>query len=126
VAAVGIIAAAAGFLAGWIVSPGRETFIYEVRKPMHLTGARGEPLGMLPIGTEVLSPLRMRNDPDIGWWCLVPVSMGTMDEAMPAVMFKRSHRALSYIQKMLNARVGGSPAPDGIIESKANAVNSRK
>jgi len=102
---VALLTGAVCFSAGWIFSPGPYRLVYVTAKPLLVTNSKGESLGRIPAGTQVISKLRLSNSPDIGWWCFVPVSLGTMDEAVPAVTFQGKLSTFGYVSEMLNARV---------------------
>jgi len=103
--AIALLTGAFCFSAGWILSPGPYRLVYITAKPLLVTNSRGESLGRIPAGTHVISKLRLSNSPDIGWWCFVPVSLGTMAEALPAVTFAGKLSTFGYVSEMLNARV---------------------
>jgi hypothetical protein len=91
-----------GFATGWVLSPGPFRRLFTTTRPLQISGAHGERLGLLPTGTTVVSKLPLDESKDVEWWCLVPVDFGAMPDARQVVKERGSLRRWEYIGNMLN------------------------
>jgi len=94
-----VLGLAIGFGSGWFVSQGSYRHFYETTQELQLLGSEAKIMGSLPIGTPMVSDLKLEPAPDLGWWAFVPVYFDTMAEAIEMGVKPRESGIVSVIME---------------------------
>lgn len=75
---VGIVV---GLLAGGALWRGSRLLPYRTTEDLQISGPSGHTEFILRAGAVLLSPKRLKDTPDLGWWCYLPVRFLSMADA---------------------------------------------
>lgn len=88
-----------GMLTGKVMFSSAPDVIYTTSRPVFLLDKDGNNLGQLPIGTPIVSTLRLDPNGELGWWGSVPVYFGTSSEASD--LLQRSRLKVSNVNEAI-------------------------